>query len=61
MEMGNCSGKNKIHPGEKTLRTINIMIPHYSESPPPPPRDSNKQTNNKYVPYPLPRIGEPEE
>ena len=68
MEMGNCNSTNKIHPGEKSGRTINVLIPDNVGSslrpgrpPRPPARVSNAPQSEKYVPYPLPRIGEPEE
>ena len=65
MEMGNCNASNKIHPGEKSGKTLNVLIPDNIQSstrpPRPPARVSKAPQSEKYIPYPLPRIGEPEE
>lgn len=61
MDMGNCNGSNKIHPGEKSGKTINVLIPDNIESQPRLVKALSMPTHKKYIPHPLPRIGHPEE
>ena len=68
MDMGNCTSKNKVTPISQILDLYPVAIVEKNSKRSRQPfieermlRPQKLENSEKYIPYPLPRIGEPEE